>query len=383
MILFSTSQLTPSYGAGSATWSLSGGATAETLETVSIADDDPNLERSDVYSGNETGGEAMITSSSDAGLVGKTIFLGDLDSVNEDYDDSTHDELVYPTTPSGIEAYIVKIAVYSGSGSTTDPANYTQYYAFWGSEAEEAQTYLLTHGSIGTTSGNIEEELDYSGFVVCFCNGTLIKTATGDVPVEDIRPGDLLATLDHGLQPVLSCSLRRVSAAEMAADPTTRPIIFKPGSLGQNIPARELRVSRHHRMLIQSPLLKTLCENSEVLVPAVKLLPQAGVTLGTATVGVTYYHLWLRQHEVLSADGTPAESLFVPQGASNPLAHFPSGPCHDAPARPILEDKSKVRRLINMSRRQGKDLVTAAGFDVLPVAAVRGSALAQGGAIPA
>ncbi|MEP5731019.1 MAG: Hint domain-containing protein [Sulfitobacter sp.] len=356
--MFSAAQLTPSYGPGNATWTLAAGVTAGDLDFVSISDDDSDLERSDVFLGNETFADATITSSSNAGLAGKTIFLGDLDNINENFNGSNNDELTYPTTPSGFESSIVKIAIFNGSGSTTDPANYTQYYAFWGNEAEAAQNHLLTNGSIGTTSGNLEDGLDYSGFLACFCAGTLITTAEGQRAVEDIQPGDLVETLDHGLQPVLSCVVRSISPSKLAADPTTRPILFKPGSLGENIPIRELRVSRQHRMFIQSSLLNKTYPHGKVLIPAIKLLPQAGVQIDRSKTTIRYYHLWLNKHEILFAEGTATESLYVPDGAQNPLAHFPGVNQHKASARPILEDKVTVRRLINQTRRQCGRLVT-------------------------
>jgi hypothetical protein len=37
---------------------------------------------------------------------------------------------------------------------------------------------------------------------VCFVAGTLIATPSGAVPVERLRPGDLVATWDEGAQPV-------------------------------------------------------------------------------------------------------------------------------------------------------------------------------------
>jgi hypothetical protein len=110
-------------------------------------------------------------------------------------------------------------------------------------------------------------------------------------------------------------------------------------------------------MLIQSPFLHTVCEHSEVLVPAVRLLPQAGVQLDCGRKAIKFYHLWLEKHEILFADGAPAESLYVPDGALNPLAHFADSCRHDAPARPILEDKAAVRKLINQTRRHGERLV--------------------------
>jgi hypothetical protein len=38
--------------------------------------------------------------------------------------------------------------------------------------------------------------------VICFTKGTLITTADGDILIEDLKVGDLILTLDRGLQPL-------------------------------------------------------------------------------------------------------------------------------------------------------------------------------------
>ncbi|MEL6479553.1 MAG: Hint domain-containing protein, partial [Pseudomonadota bacterium] len=44
---------------------------------------------------------------------------------------------------------------------------------------------------------------------VCYCPGALILTNRGEVPVEDLRVGDLLVTADHGLQPLVWIGVSR------------------------------------------------------------------------------------------------------------------------------------------------------------------------------
>ena len=61
---------------------------------------------------------------------------------------------------------------------------------------------------------------------VCFVTGTLIDTAKGRIPVEGLRVGDEVLTLDHGLQPV-----RAVSSEKFCATGDHAPIRFEVGTI--------------------------------------------------------------------------------------------------------------------------------------------------------
>ena len=53
-----------------------------------------------------------------------------------------------------------------------------------------------------------ESDFSFQSGPVCFLKGTLIDTATGARLVETLRPGDLVETLDNGMQPVRFISCR-------------------------------------------------------------------------------------------------------------------------------------------------------------------------------
>lgn len=136
----------------------------------------------------------------------------------------------------------------------------------------------------------------------CFAAGTLIETDTGPLPVEVIRPGDLVQTLDHGLQQVRWAGQRRVPGrGEMA------PILFKAGALGNY---RDLIVSPQHRMLLRDWRADMHFGQSEVLVAA-KHLVNGTTILPKPMPRVTYVHLAFDRHEVLFAEGVASESLHL------------------------------------------------------------------------
>lgn len=138
--------------------------------------------------------------------------------------------------------------------------------------------------------------------VPCFVRGTLIATPQGEVPVEQIQPGDLVLTKDNGPQPVRWAGVRRVQAVGAMA-----PIRFAAGTFGAH---RELMVSPQHRVLISDALAELLFGESEVLVAAKDLINDC--TVRPVEGGdVDYVHLLFDRHQVIFSQGLATES-FLP-----------------------------------------------------------------------
>jgi len=196
----------------------------------------------------------------------------------------------------------------------------------------------------------------------CFLRGSLIRTASGWRPVEALRTGDLVPTLDHGTQPVLWVGSRRLDAHALDLCPQNRPIRIAPGALGAGQPARPLIVSPQHRVLIRSRVARRIAGQPEVLVAAVHLIGLPGITVLRQPAPVTYWHVLFEGHELIEAEGAWAESLYP-----GPVALRALGPCAGSqirtllprlaqgwlptPARPFLPG-SKAR---NLMRRHGRN----------------------------
>ncbi len=138
----------------------------------------------------------------------------------------------------------------------------------------------------------------------CFTPGTLIETATGPCPVEDIAEGDLVVTRDRGPQPVRWVSRRAVPGKGRNA-----PVRIRRGALGNR---RDLVVSRQHRVLIEGWRAELLFGADEVFVSAAHLVDGAAIRVEPCRE-VTYLHLLFDRHEVIHAEGLPTES-FDPGG---------------------------------------------------------------------
>ena len=173
---------------------------------------------------------------------------------------------------------------------------------------------------------------------VCFVPGTLIDTQLGPRMVEDLRPGDLVDTLDHGPQPLLAIRRLSFSARAVRLDPGLLPVRL-------NGEGREpLVLSPAHRVLVGGSQADLLFGSAEVLAPA-HLLAEGRVPV---TGIARYYHLLFARHEVIFANGWAVESLFSREAGNTNGANGPNdwlvadgvdlaGIHHAATARPVLK----------------------------------------------
>jgi hypothetical protein len=138
---------------------------------------------------------------------------------------------------------------------------------------------------------------------VAFARGTRITLADGQpCAIENLRPGDRVLTRDHGRQP-----LRHIGRATLRAVGPFAPVVISRGTLGNG---GDLVVSPHHRIFLylreRAPGLPT----AELLVQAKHLCD--GETVFVREGGyVDYFSLVFDRHEIIYAEGIPAESLMV------------------------------------------------------------------------
>jgi hypothetical protein len=173
--------------------------------------------------------------------------------------------------------------------------------------------------TLTSLSGNVYSGLtgsrQTSNFMVCFTEGTLIRTPSGDRPVQTLAVGDMVTTLDHGAQP-----LRWIGGRTVPAVGKARPIAFEPGALARGLPSRRLMVSRQHRMLVRSKVAARMFDVPEVLISAHRLLGLPGITEETALGFVTYWHFLCDRHEIVFANDAPTETLYLGSETRKALA---------------------------------------------------------------
>lgn len=139
--------------------------------------------------------------------------------------------------------------------------------------------------------------------IPCFTSGTRIATPRGEIPVEALRPGDTVLTLDNGAQPILWTGHRHLSPRDLMAHPEHKPILIPKGVLGSVAP---LFVSPLHGMFLDRSVL-----GEEVLVRAKHLAEAVGpVRVAHGKRRVCYHHLLFDRHQIIFANGALAESFY-------------------------------------------------------------------------
>jgi hypothetical protein len=170
-------------------------------------------------------------------------------------------------------------------------------------------------GAGGPSSGNydgIEVGIDSGVFnVVCFVNGTTILTSTGPEIIENLQVGDLLSTVNGTDKPIRWIGSRRITRSTLRKRKRLRPIRIAAGALGQGLPLKDLLVSHQHRILISSKIAKNMFGVADVLIPAIKLIDLPGIDIDNSSDEVTYFHVALDEHDVIFAQGAPAETLHL------------------------------------------------------------------------
>ena len=168
----------------------------------------------------------------------------------------------------------------------------------------DGMDYYVAIKAGNTTTYSAGQTVAYTAgaLAICFLRGTLILTARGEVPVERLRAGDLVATKFGGLRPVRWMGTQRFEGR--LAGRGHQPIRFAAGSLGNGVPSCDLRVSPGHAMLVQDG------QGGEVLAHAGALVNGSTITQERVRGEIEYFHIDLGPHDCVLANGAWAESYF-------------------------------------------------------------------------
>ncbi|WP_226549951.1 Hint domain-containing protein [Celeribacter naphthalenivorans] len=200
---------------------------------------------------------------------------------------------------------------------------------------------------------------------VCFEASMPIETPSGPHAIGDLRPGDPVVTLDHGVQPIRWMASRQVRGWGRHA-----PVIFAPGSFDNPEP---VVLSQQHRILLDLPEGEMHPAGRQLLVPAVSFVDGKNVRVRPRDE-ITYVHLLLEDHGLVSCHGVACESLYLGQVARDVLgvveSYAPGGSAAGSiesfldlfagqkaqhPARPFLtprEGQALLHRLAGLPERK-------------------------------
>jgi len=160
------------------------------------------------------------------------------------------------------------------------------------------------HGGVGSHDPDHDHDndsghghSDHDHDAPCYCRGTLILTKRGEVRIEDLAIGDMVVTISGEAKPIKWIGRRSYAGQFISGNRAVLPIVVRAGALAPDIPVRDLWVSPRHALLLDG-----------VFVPAELLVNAQAILQAEAVDQVDYFHLEFEAHEVILAEGTPAES---------------------------------------------------------------------------
>jgi hypothetical protein len=172
-----------------------------------------------------------------------------------------------------------------------------------------------------------------------YCRGTHILTMDGEIPVESLRIGDMLRAASGIWRPVKWIGRRSYAGRFMERNPALLPVVIRVGALGDGVPRRTLRVAPAHALFIDG-----------MLIEAADLINGESIVRADPMAALDYFHIELDRHDVIVADGTPAET-FADDGnrgmfhnAAEFAAMYPPALYHHArpararPCAPLVQD---------------------------------------------
>lgn len=168
--------------------------------------------------------------------------------------------------------------------------------------------------TIADTDGNTDVGYIELTTTPCFVAGTPIDTPAGPVPVEFLRPGQMVLTRDDGPQPLRWLGITRLPCVDRFA-----PVVLEPGALGND---QRLAVSPQHRVLLCSSVADVLFGTPEILVKARDLVNGRDIRSGLPARTVTYVHLLFDRHQIVRSSGVWSESY---QPGTETLRTFDAG----------------------------------------------------------
>jgi len=155
--------------------------------------------------------------------------------------------------------------------------------------------FALSLANTGTVT--VSANLDGADVtLLCFCANTLISTPSGERPVQTLAVGDMVTTHRGTARRIVWVGTGKVLATRGRRNAAT-PVIVRKGALASGVPNHDLRVTKGHSLYLDN-----------VLIPVEYLVNHRSIIWDDRAQEVELYHIELETHDVLVANGAPAES---------------------------------------------------------------------------
>jgi hypothetical protein len=162
-------------------------------------------------------------------------------------------------------------------------------------------TLSVTDGIVGSPTTDTTTSVSS---IACFAAGTRIATPRGAVAVERLREGDKVLTVSGKARPIQWMGRRTLDPNRHTTPERVKPVRIAAHAFGQDRPRRALLLSPDHSVFIE-----------DVMIP-IRHLINGSTVVQIEVPSVTYYHIELESHDVVLAEGLPAETYLETGGRS-------------------------------------------------------------------
>ena len=198
---------------------------------------------------------------------------------------------------SGSPASNPRYITATGNGTALfNATDSTHGFEVWVTDGTSVGTSLVKDIQPGATSSSPSGFAVITNNALCFVAGTLIATPAGLVPVEALRTGQIVLTASGAARPIAWIGQGQILATRGQRGPAT-PVIVKKGALADNVPNRDLHVTKGHALYLD-----------DVLIPVEFLVNHRSIVWDDHAQEVKLFHIELDSHDILLANGAPAES---------------------------------------------------------------------------
>ncbi|MGF1277661.1 Hint domain-containing protein [Acetobacter pasteurianus] len=190
----------------------------------------------------------------------------------------------------------------SGTDKAGNPTYYTPSDLYGGgttgtvSSGEFAgDTYYLGSGLSSNSDGTM--------VITCFLSGSMIRTANGDVAVEDLQIGDQVVAFDWQndsdiIRPVVWVGKAHTTVRpDLPDDEAGYPVRVLKDAIADGVPYKDMLITAEHCLFFR-----------DRFVPVRMLVNGVSIFYDKSITSYDYYHVETEQHSVITADGMLTES---------------------------------------------------------------------------
>ena len=185
-------------------------------------------------------------------------------------------------------------------GSSSDSQNLVFQAYNPSTGATTGQTYLLSDS--GTAPSGSVSFNSNNGYLkpTCFLAGTMILTPTGERAVEEFEVGDIVLNAERKACPIIWVGRRDYDRETYIQPNRIFPVLVRKDALSDNVPSRDTFLSDGHALVF---------EDAEKIMVAVHELINGSTIQRVEADRVSYWHIELSSHDVIIANGIPAETF--------------------------------------------------------------------------